>query len=131
VIAASGRAQNVRAGHYLWRQGQNAAETYLVLEGEIALEIAVPNEGKLTFESVSAGGVAGCRALFGSGPWRFDGRAASVVRAIALDSTSLRAAIEADHQFGYRLLERCTSLLGEMLNAGRIKLAEAHRAALP
>jgi CRP-like cAMP-binding protein len=131
LIAARGSVQDVSAGRYLWRQGERAVETYLVLEGEIALEIAVPHEGKLGFDTVTAGGMAGCPALFGNGLWRFDGRAVSAVRAVVLDSASLRAAIEADHEFGYRMLERCTNFLGTTLNASRFRLVEAHSATLP
>jgi CRP-like cAMP-binding protein len=131
LIAACGRLQDVPAGRYLWRQGDGNAETYLVLEGEIALEIAVPHEGVLSFETVNAGDIAGCTALFQSARWRFDGRALTRVRAVVLDSISLRGAIETDHEFGYRLLERCTNSLGKTLTAGRLKLVEAHSATLP
>jgi CRP-like cAMP-binding protein len=129
-MAASAKVRNVAAGHYLWRQGDRNVETYLVVEGEVALEITVPDEDKLWFETVRAGEIAGCTGLFHSARWGFDGRAATAVLVVALDSRSLRAAIECDHELGYQLLERCTNSLGERLNANRLKLVEAHRATL-
>jgi CRP-like cAMP-binding protein len=130
LMAACGGVRNVAAGHYLWRQGDRNIEAYLVLDGEIALEITVPDEGKLSFETVCAGEIAGCTGLFHSARWGFDGRAVTAVRAVALDSRRLRAAVECDHELGYELLERCTNSLGERLNANRLKLVEAHRTAL-
>jgi CRP-like cAMP-binding protein len=130
LIARCGEMRNVAAGQYLWRQGERNVEAYLVIEGEVALEIAVPHEGKVSFESVQAGDVAGCTALFHTGRWGFDARAVGPVRAVVLDSRRLRAAIENDHEFGYRLLEKCTQSLGKRLIASRFKLVEAHDAAL-
>jgi CRP-like cAMP-binding protein len=122
---------NVAAGHYLWRQGDRNLEAYLVLEGEIALEITVPHEGTLSFETVNAGEIAGCTALFHSARWGFDGRAVTAVRAVVLNSRTLRAAIDCNHKFGYQLLERCTNSIGKKLNANRLRLVEAHSATLP
>jgi len=131
LIAACARTRSVADGHYLWRQGDRNVEAHLVLEGEIALEITVPHEGKLTFETVSAGDIAGCTGLFHSARWGFDGRAVTAVRAVVLNSRTLRAAIECDHELGYQLLERCANSLGKRLNGNRVKLVEAHSAALP
>jgi CRP-like cAMP-binding protein len=131
MLARHARLRDVAAGQYLWRQGDRNVEAYLVLEGEIALEITVPHEGKLLIECVTAGDIAGCTGLFHSARWGFDGRAATAVRAVALDSRQLRTEVECDHAFGYHLLERCTSSLGKRLNTNRLKLVEAHSAVLP
>jgi CRP-like cAMP-binding protein len=131
LLAGCGRLRHLAAGHYLWRQGDRNVEAYLVLEGEIALEIAVPHEGKLSFETVGAHEIAGCTALFHSARWGFDGRAVTAVRVVALNSRNLRTATDRDHEFGYQLLERCTNALGKRLNTNRFRLVEAHSAALP
>jgi len=130
LIAECAKMRSVAPGHYVWRQGDRNIEAYLVLEGEIALEITVPHEGTLSFESVNTGEVAGCTALFQSVRWGFDGRAVTAVRAMVLDSRRLRAVIECDHEFGYQLLERCANSLGNRLNATRLKLVETHSATL-
>ena len=131
VLAACGAIRDIAAGQYLWRQGDRNVEAYLVLEGELALEITVPHEGTLSIETVGAGDVAGCPALFHSARWGFDGRAVTALRTVVLNSRSLRAAIECDHELGYQLLERCTHSLVQRLNASRVKLVEAHSEALP
>jgi CRP-like cAMP-binding protein len=131
LLAGCGTMRHIPAGRYLWRQGDRNVEVYLVLEGEIALEITVPHEGKLPFETVGAGEIAGCTGLVHSTRWGFDGRALTPLQVVALNSRRLRAAIERDHEFGYQLLGRCASALGRRLNHNRLRLVEAHSAALP
>lgn len=131
LMAGCGRTWNVAASHYLWRQGDRNVDAYLVLEGEIALEITVPHEGKLSFETIRAGEIAGCTALLHSARWGFDGRAVTSVRAVLLNSRTLRAAMECNHEFGYQLLERCTNSIGKKLIANHLRLVEAHNATLP
>lgn len=131
VIARCGRLCTFRAGDYLWRQGDIQKEAFVVLEGEIAVEIAVPNEGNVLIETIREGEVAGCTCLLKSARWRFDARTTQDGRAIVLNARKLRAAMEQDHELGYQVLERCAKALGKRLNASRLKLVEAHNAALP
>jgi hypothetical protein len=114
----------------LWRQGDRTVEAFLVFGGEIALEITVPHEGKLLFESIRSGEVVGCTALSHDARWGFDGGAGTPVRTIAMNSGNLRAALRRDHEFGYQIHARCTKALGKRLNASRLRLVETHGAAL-
>ena len=131
LIARCARIRNAQPGEYLWRQGDRNVEAYLLLEGEVALEITVPHEGKLAFESIHAGDIAGCTAMLHNARWGFDGRATTPVRAVALNSRALRFAIESDTEFGYHILQRCTKSMVKRLDANRLRLVEAHSAVLP
>jgi CRP-like cAMP-binding protein len=130
LLAGCGRMRDFAAGDYLWRQGNRTVEAFLVLDGEIALEIAVPHEGKLLFESIRSGEVVGCTAMSHDERWGFDGRAVTPVRTIAMNSRNLRAALKQDHEFGFQIHARCTRALGKRLNASRLRLVETHGAAL-
>lgn len=130
LMAGYGRMRDFASGDYLWRQGNRTLDAFLVLSGEIALEITVPHEGKLLFESIGAGEVAGCTALSYDAQWGFDGRATTPVRTIAMNARALRAALKRDHELGYQIHARCTKALGKRLNASRLRLVEAHGAAL-
>lgn len=130
LMAGCGKMRDFAAGDYLWRQGDRIVEAFLVLDGEIALEITVPHEGKLLFESIRAGEVVGCTAMSHVERWGFDGRAVTAVRAIAMNSRSVRAALKRDHELGYQIHAKCTKALGKRLNASRLRLVEAHGAAL-
>ena len=130
LMAGCGKMRDFAAGDYLWRQGDRIVEAFLVLGGEIALEITVPHEGNLLFESIRSGEVVGCTAMSHDERWGFDGRAVTAVRTIAMNSRNLRAALKHDHGFGYQIHTRCTRALGKRLNASRLRLVEAHAANL-
>jgi CRP-like cAMP-binding protein len=130
LMAGCGRLRDFAAGDYLWRQGNRTVEAFLVLVGEIALEISVPHEGKLLFESIPSGEVAGCTALSYDARWGFDGRAATPVRVIAMNARAMRAALKRDHEFGYQIHARCAKALGKRLTASRLRLVETHGAAV-
>jgi hypothetical protein len=58
----------------------------------------------------------------------FDGRAAEVTRAIVLDGKCLRDKCESDHELGYELLKRVTAVLGQGLDATRVRLVDIYGA---
>lgn len=126
LLADCGRMRRFAVGDYLWRQGDKTVEAFLVLEGEVALEISVPHEGKLLFESIRSGEVVGCTSLSYDARWGYDGRAATPVRVVAMKSRKLRAAVKMDHELGYQIHTRCTKALGKRLEASRMRLVETH-----
>lgn len=130
LIAGCGRVRDFDPGDYLWRQGNRTIEAFLILTGEIALEITVPHEGKLLFESIRSGEVAGCTALTYDARWGFDGRATTPVHTIAMNATALRGALRRDHELGYQIHSRCAKALGKRLDASRLRLVESHGSAL-
>jgi CRP-like cAMP-binding protein len=130
LIAGYGRVRDFAAGDYLWRQGNRTVEAFLILTGEIALEITVPHEGKLLFESIRSGEVAGCVAFSYDAPWGFDGRASTPVHSIAVNARTLRAALRRDHELGYQIHSRCAKTLGKRLDASRLRLVESHGSVL-
>src|SRR4029079_3745761 len=56
-----GCASNVRfdAGQYLFREGEEASEFYIIREGLVSVEIHVPERGSVTLQTVAAGGIVG------------------------------------------------------------------------
>jgi CRP-like cAMP-binding protein len=130
-LAEIGQVRDMAEGSYLWRQGETPPETYLLVRGQVLLEIAVPHEGKVVIESVGAGEMAGCAGLIRSSRSGFDARANTAVRLVAMDAVMLRALCAQEHELGYELLRRCANTLALRLEACRRRLIEAHRLALP
>jgi hypothetical protein len=56
----------------------------------------------------------------------FDAYAAETTRAIVLDGKCLRDKCETDHQLGYELLKRVTPILGQGLDATRVRLVDIY-----
>jgi CRP/FNR family cyclic AMP-dependent transcriptional regulator len=125
---AVGCASNVRfnAGEFLFHAGKEANTFYLIREGKVALEVVVPGRGGVTVQTLGGGEMLGWSWLIPPYHWRFDARAVELTRAIALDGKCLRGKCEQDPVFGYDLVKRVTSSVGERLDATRLRLLDMY-----
>ena len=119
-----GCASNVRfeAGEFLFREGEEANQFYLVRHGAVAVEIFAGPSRVTTITTIGPGEVLGWSWLFPPYRWKFDARATELTRAIALDGKCLRVKCEADHDLGYELLKRFAYMVEQRLDATRLQL---------
>jgi CRP-like cAMP-binding protein len=117
-------AGNVRfnAGQFLFRQQEEANFFYLIRDGKVAVEIHAPERGAIVLQTIDPGEIVGWSWLVPPYRWRFDARAAELTRALALDGKCLRDKCERDHDLGYELLQRFTSVIAQRLEAARLQL---------
>jgi CRP/FNR family transcriptional regulator, cyclic AMP receptor protein len=121
-------AANVRfeAGQFLFREGEDANQFYLLRHGTVSVEIFVPQRGALTIQTLREGDVLGWSWLLPPYRWHFDARAVNLTRALALDGKCLRAKCEDDHDLGYELFKRFARLMTERLQATRLQLLDVY-----
>lgn len=124
----TGCASNVRlsTGSYIFHEGEEASQFYLIRKGKVALEIFAAQYGPITIETIEAGEVLGWSWIFPPYRWHFSGRVSEPIRAIVLDGECLRAKGEADHDLGYELMKRVAQIMMERLNATRIRLLDIY-----
>lgn len=122
-----GCASNVRfrAGEFLFREGEEAQQFYMVREGRVALQIPTAREA-IIIQTVGEDDILGWSWLVPPHKWRFDARALETTRAIALDGKCLRAKSEEDHHFGYELLKRFSNVIAGRLEATRLQLLDVY-----
>jgi len=125
-----GCAKNARfdAGQYLFHEGDPADVFYLLRNGRVALEIAAPERGPITFQTVVAGEIVGVSWLIPPYRWTYDAKALELVRAIAMDATCLRQKCEDDHDLGYEMMKRFVPMLVERLQATRLQILDVYGA---
>lgn len=123
-----GCAKNVRfeAGEYLFRAGEPADQFYLLRHGRVALEVAAPGRGAVTFQTVGEGEVVGVSWLIPPYRWTYDAKAVELVRAIAMDASCLRRKCEADHDLGYEMMKRFVPVLVDRLQATRLQILDVY-----
>lgn len=123
-----GCASNVRfdVGAFLFREGEEANQFYIVRPGKVALEIFVPERGPITIETVGEGQILGWSWLIPPHYWHFNARAVELTRAIALDGKCLRNKCEEDHDLGYELLKRFAHIVEMRLQATRLQLLDVY-----
>lgn len=124
----TGCASNVRfgAGTYIFKEGEEANQFYLIRHGKVALEMFTPYSRPLTVETLEQGDVLGWSWLVPPYIWNFHARAIQQTRAIALDGKCLRAKCEQDHDLGYEVLKRFSQLMVRRLHATRFQVLDVY-----
>ena len=125
-----GCAKNVRfeAGQYLFHEGAQADQFYLLRHGRVALELNGPGRGPVIFQTLGTGEIVGVSWLIPPYRWTYDARALTLVRAISLDAACLRQKCEADHDLGYAMMKRFMPVLIERLQATRLQILDVYGA---
>ena len=125
-----GCASNVRfePGQFVFREGEEANQCYLIRHGKVTLEIDAPPRGSIIIQTLGEGDVLGWSQLFPPYRWKFSARSIELTRAIALDGKCLREKSEEDHDLGYELLKRFARVIQERLQATRLQLINIYAA---
>ncbi len=123
-----GCASNVRfdAGEFIFREGGEANEFYLIRKGKVALEIFTHERGSITIQTFGEGEILGFSWLIPPYHWHFDALALEPTLAIALDGKCLRTKCEEDHNLGYEFLKRFAYVIGQRLQAKRVQLLDLY-----
>jgi CRP-like cAMP-binding protein len=124
----TGCASNVRFApdEFIFREGEEANQFYLIRQGRVALQILAPDRGPITVETLEEGDILGWSWLIPPYNWHFDARALEMTRAIALDAKCLRRKCEEDHNLGYELLKRFGHIMEQRLSSTRLQLLDMY-----
>ncbi len=123
-----GCARNVlyKPGDFIFREGEEANEFYIIREGKVSLEISAPGRNPIIIQTLEDMEVLGWSWLVPPYYWHFDARAVEPTRAIALDGKCLRNKCEEDNSLGYELLKRFVVIVEQRLQATRIQLLDLY-----
>ena len=124
----AGCAKNVRfkTGEYLYHEGADSNEIFLIREGHVALELGAPGHGRMTFLTAGPDSVVGLAWLVPPYRWTYDARAQDDVRAISLDATCLRNKCDADPALGYEVMQRFMPTIVQRLHDTRMQLLDVY-----
>ncbi|MFW6069162.1 MAG: cyclic nucleotide-binding domain-containing protein [Chloroflexota bacterium] len=111
----------------IFREGEQGKYLHLILEGQVALEIYVPNHGRVTMLTLGPDDIFGWSAVLPVvGTRTASARAVHSTRTIAFDSQALREACEADHELGFHVYRRLTHVIAGRLSATRLQLLDMY-----
>ena len=114
-------------GDVIFREGDVNDYLYLILEGQIALEIYLPGQGRFTILTLGPADLFGWSAVTPVvGTRTASARAIRATSAIGFDSQALRAVCEADHDLGYHVYRRLTNVIAGRLSATRLQLLDMY-----
>jgi CRP/FNR family transcriptional regulator, cyclic AMP receptor protein len=112
------------AGQFIFEEGQEAEQFFLIQTGQVRLDAFVPGRGTIPVQTISAGGALGWSWLFPPYQWHFSAHANKLTELIAFDASFLRHASEANHDFGYELIKRVSGVLLQRLQETRLLLVD-------
>jgi CRP-like cAMP-binding protein len=119
-------------GDLVARQGDHADRFYLVLEGELLVEVPAITGPSLEITRLGQGKIFGWSWMIEPYRWHFNARAAGDTRVLDFDGRSILAHADEDPRFGYALLRRFSTLMGTRLeSAQRTMMDQWSPAGLP
>jgi CRP-like cAMP-binding protein len=123
-LASMAEPRAYQEGDCIFHEGQNENKVYLVVEGEVALEIRVPDLGVVRVHKVGPGELLGWSPVLGHGAMTATARALTPGRLAALDAERIRALAERDTRFGMEFFRAMSMALAERLRATRLQLPD-------
>jgi signal transduction histidine kinase len=131
-IAAICREENHEAGTILFREGDTARDLFIVVEGEVALEMGVElwtgaAPRPMRMEAATGGEVIGWSALVGPHVFTRSARCIKDTKLIAVPGSELRRILDNDPQVGYKVINRVAQLVGSRLRDTRNTLTNLLR----
>ncbi|QIT54538.1 Crp/Fnr family transcriptional regulator [Aquisalimonas sp. 2447] len=111
-------------GNLLFRQGDAADAFYMLLGGEILVEIPAITGPSLEIQRLGQGQVLGWSWLISPYRWTFQARAEEDTEVLAFDGAAILAHCEENPDFGYALLKRFSALMSERLEAARRRMMD-------
>lgn len=124
----SGCAQNVQFPEdaMIARADGPCDHLYLIRFGTAAREMRVPGREPLIIETLDEGEILGWSWIVPPYQWTYDVRAVTIVRAISVDATCVRAKCDQDHSFGYEIYHRIVRVMADRLATARLRLADLY-----
>lgn len=123
-LAAHASEREVASGACLFRAGEPARQFFLLMEGEISVEIPAVAGPSLEVQHLKPIRVLGWSWLLPPFKWSFNARAETQCTVLEFDGEAVLAECEADAEFGYAVIKRFSSLMAERLEAAHRKMVE-------
>jgi len=125
-LSAMASEMRFQAGELIFREGDHSSFFYLLVSGNVALEVVSPGR-PVRVATLYAGEVLGWSSVTGeTGGTQFQARALEVVRAIAFDGARLRHACEEDYAFGFWFMRAILKVMSARLHAIRSQLVDSY-----
>jgi CRP/FNR family transcriptional regulator, cyclic AMP receptor protein len=125
-IAGCARNRVFGPDEQIMREGDPADAFYIIREGTVTLETAVPGRGPVTVQTLHDGDLLGWSWLVPPHRTAFDARSLGTTHVIAFDGTCLRERCESDAALGYDLLKLMATVFVERLQDTRLRLLDLY-----
>jgi CRP-like cAMP-binding protein len=126
-IAMLAQLKEYEAGTGLFAEGEDTSWIFIVLQGDVVLEIQVPGAGSVAVQHVGPGELLGWSPVLGLGPMTAGARALTRCRLAALDAGQIQTLCQRDPWFGVEFYRHIAVTLANRLSATRRQLSDMRR----
>jgi CRP-like cAMP-binding protein len=130
-IAQIARVRDFNAEDIVFRQGDVAQFIYMVISGNVSLEICAAGTGCTQILTLGPGELLGWSAVLEQLSFTARARAVEATRLVEINVAQLLAMCDQDPQFGYTLMRQVAVALAKRLSATRMQLLDVYGASLP
>lgn len=125
-LAQVATVQTFQPGTFLLREGREADHFYLLLGGQAAIELYLPERGVIRLQTVGPGDVVGWSWLLPPYRAAFDVSVINTVEAITFDAAKLRQVLEDDPALAARFLRQLVHVIAQRVHATRLQLIDMY-----
>jgi CRP-like cAMP-binding protein len=130
-LAQFARLLAMAEGQVIFREGEPTSNIYLIVRGNVSLEICAPGVGCRRILTASEGDLLGLSPVLEQVRLTSTARALTPVELIEINGGQIIAMCEHDPRFGYIFMRRFALALAMRLNATRMQLLDVFGERMP
>ncbi|MEJ2742134.1 MAG: cyclic nucleotide-binding domain-containing protein [Gammaproteobacteria bacterium] len=125
-IAGCGQLRRFAKGDYLAQENDAAEFFYLIIEGRVVIETHQLHGSATPLLTVNANELVNWSWLIPPYRHRFDARALTALRTVALNGTCIRKKCDIDPKLGFDLLRRLSAVIISSLHNAQFQLLDVY-----
>jgi CRP/FNR family transcriptional regulator, cyclic AMP receptor protein len=125
-LASLAEIKEFPAGSVVFREGQPCSSVYLVVRGDITLELKVPTRGTMQFQTAGSGELLGWTPVLGLGSMTATASVQAPSTLLLLNAAQIQAFCAHDLSFGFAFMQRIAQVLASRLSATRLLLMDLY-----
>ena len=126
ILARHSRQVSWPADVEVIREGQVAAEFFLILDGRVRVETHLPGRGEVTLQTLLRGDFLGWSWLTANASFSFSARTLQPTNALVFEGTALLRECEQHPRLGYLLMRRFALVMSDRLRHTRLQLLDLY-----
>lgn len=123
-LSGCANKREIKKGQVLFQQGETADKFYVVLSGQISIQMPAIMGPSLEIQALGQDQVLGWSWLISPYKWSFQAKAVEDSELLMFDGSAILARCEQDPKFGYELLKKFAELMSVRLDAARQKMMD-------
>ena len=123
-LASIASARQFEEGTIIYRAGDAGEAVYLILEGEVAVEMEVVDYGPVTLFTLGPGQLFGWSSMFPTRRKQARARVVQPTQVIAINASQLRALFRSDHEMERAVMDCMTHVVVDRVRGARLELAK-------